>query len=661
MKKPMGKSRGKKVKGLVDEYNITIVITLIVLYIVSTKNKISSDVFVSIIALIQLFTGTITMLKTSTKEEKYIDCLAMGLIVMAIGTIISTNFIKSSIGFWTYMTYEMLIIPFSVVLYRAFNNKIEYFLMHFSILGAIMFYKYVESNAANLLEGDYFGFKNSFFSITIIVVLSLIIMCLVKENSFNKYKKTVAMVTVGLWVVNLVSMVEQNVGLKGLNSFFIIKVIVYIYLYRQIEQTFLVNAYDEAKNNCEEGLRVKSLLNHNLIEREKELTEINNTILKSEKRYEELIESISDGIIIFKDGNVDYINGQGIYLLIKNTKKDIMQLSLENILELFSIDWVSLKELKKGVIRKCEIRDFDDSIIFLEIILVNTTGNNFILLLKNITEEVNLNEVREKYTQEKTMFDVKSKFYSNVSHELRTPINVISSAIQLNEVFIENNQLNNLGNSNKVIKQNCLRLIRTINNFMDTNRITEGFLEANIQVHNIVSIIENVALASNKYIKMKNMNLVIDPEVEELYVACDKQHLERIMLNILSNTIKYGTSHGEIYIGITIEEDGAKVMVRNNNTPISKDDFDKVFEDFQKLDDTFSRNTEGSGLGLFLTKELVSLNNGRIEINSSEVDGNTFIIVLPFSYNGEEWVIEENYGINEMEEKVDIEFADIYF
>ena len=259
---------------------------------------------------------------------------------------------------------------------------------------------------------------------------------------------------------------------------------------------------------------------------------------------------------------------------------------------------------------------------------------------------------------------MKEEFYSNISHELRTPINVIYSALQLNDVYLANNQINKINKNNNVIMQNCLRLIRTINNFIDSNKLSEGYLDMHCKFYNIVEIVENVVISCNFYMKLKNTKLTYDPECEEIYLLCDKSHIERIMLNILSNSLKYGKDNGNIYVTTKIYNNESIVIeVVNDAESIPENKRKEIFDKFTKINTSLNRPSEGSGLGLYLTKGLVELHNGKISIDAGEEFGNIFKIILPYNTEIKKGVVIKNNDmeINNLNQKIDIEFSDIYF
>ncbi|MBX7414196.1 ATP-binding protein [Clostridium chauvoei] len=133
------------------------------------------------------------------------------------------------------------------------------------------------------------------------------------------------------------------------------------------------------------------------------------------------------------------------------------------------------------------------------------------------------------------------------------------------------------------------------------------------------------------------------------------------MLNILSNSLKHGEIGGKIEVSIKCLKDNIEIIVENNAKAIPEDKRRVIFDKFTKLDNSLARPSEGSGLGLFLTKNLVELNDGKIDLKTIGEDGNRFIINFP--YSDEKYVSYNDvlHEINQLEEKVDIEFSDIYF
>lgn len=261
---------------------------------------------------------------------------------------------------------------------------------------------------------------------------------------------------------------------------------------------------------------------------------------------------------------------------------------------------------------------------------------------------------------------LKTEFFANISHELRTPLNVIWSSVQLLQSI-------NLNSSNanydvnkylKIMNQNSLRLLRLINNLIDTTKIDGGYLSLNLSNDNIVYIVEEIALSSADYIKAHHITLIFDTEVEEKYMAFDADKLERIILNILSNAVKFTEKDGTIFVNLYDLGEKIQISIKDTGIGIPEDKLNSIFERFSQVDKSLSRRSEGSGIGLSLVKSLVEMQGGTIEVKSKLGEGSEFIIELPAILVEEkgdsrsEAAYESSYS--KYVERVQIEFSDIY-
>jgi Signal transduction histidine kinase len=261
---------------------------------------------------------------------------------------------------------------------------------------------------------------------------------------------------------------------------------------------------------------------------------------------------------------------------------------------------------------------------------------------------------------------LRTEFFANISHELRTPLNVILSTLQLlNMLMKKNSQLEEytLRKHLNVMKQNSLRLIRLINNLIDTTKIDSGFFESNIKNYNIVSIVEEITLSVADFISNKEILLEFDTDVEEKLVACDADMIERIMLNLLSNAIKFTDRKGKIYVNIHDKDQYISISVKDTGIGIPEDKLDLLFRRFRQVDKSLKRNHEGSGIGLSLVKSLVELHSGKVSVSSTLGEGTEFVVDLPANIISDadnkyekSTVPNTNYYV----ERIRVEFSDIY-
>lgn len=259
----------------------------------------------------------------------------------------------------------------------------------------------------------------------------------------------------------------------------------------------------------------------------------------------------------------------------------------------------------------------------------------------------------------------KSEFIANMSHELRTPLNINLSAIQLFELYFNNDW--DLGKEKisihmKSMKQNCLRLLRLVNNLIDTTKIEAGFYEPLFSSHNIVEVIEKIAFSISGYAKQKNIKLIFNSDVKEKLIVCDVDMIERIMLNLISNAIKF--TDNCINVDIYNRDFTVVIAVKDNGIGIEKDNHNIIFERYKQVSKILTRGTEGTGIGLALTKSLVEMLGGNITVKSEYGHGAEFIIELPVKQNTSEKQtfadVNDDIDNDKFTQKMNVEFSDIY-
>ncbi|QXM05775.1 hybrid sensor histidine kinase/response regulator [Crassaminicella indica] len=258
---------------------------------------------------------------------------------------------------------------------------------------------------------------------------------------------------------------------------------------------------------------------------------------------------------------------------------------------------------------------------------------------------------------------LQTEFFANISHEFRTPLNLIFSTIQLFELCMQDHLDIKENKYIKIMKQNCYRLLRLVNNLIDITKIDSGYFEIDLQNHNIVDIVENITLSISEYIERNDLKLIFDTDVEEKIIACDVDKIERIILNLLSNAIKFTKSGGNIIVKIYDKKEKVVISVKDTGKGIPKDKIDTIFERFMQIDKSLSRKREGSGIGLSLVKALVEMHGGEIFVKSEYGKGTEFIIELPAKVLPiEDEAIKKDDGYNEHNyiESINIEFSDIY-
>jgi signal transduction histidine kinase len=281
------------------------------------------------------------------------------------------------------------------------------------------------------------------------------------------------------------------------------------------------------------------------------------------------------------------------------------------------------------------------------------------------SKEIILTEKKRQLDEAIINDQLKTEFFSNISHELKTPLNIILSIIQLLHKYTDEKLITSeekdLYRYLYMMKQNSYRLIRLVNNLIDMTKIDAGYLNTDLKNYDIVTVVEDITQSVADYIKEKGLSITFDTNVEEKIIACDPDKIERIMLNLLSNSVKFSKPGSSIFVEVNDNDTEVEIKVLDTGIGLEKDKLEVIFERFAQVDKSLTRSHEGSGIGLSLVKSLVKLHGGKISVESEYGKGSVFTIVLPAN------ITEfKNQEISETElhaahvEKVNIEFSDIY-
>jgi signal transduction histidine kinase/ActR/RegA family two-component response regulator len=241
----------------------------------------------------------------------------------------------------------------------------------------------------------------------------------------------------------------------------------------------------------------------------------------------------------------------------------------------------------------------------------------------------------------------KSQFVANMSHELRSPLTAIvgfSSALSdglfgtLNEDQLD--ALKSVMNATEHLKD-------LINDVLDMARVESGKEEAKqskICLRELITQIQKLMMqtAAGKNIKIETTPI---PEGEDFSIWADSRHIRQILINIISNAVKYTPPGGHVTISPERVADKIKISVSDTGVGIPTSDRSKVFQEFSRLDDEYATQQVGTGLGLNLTKRLIELNSGSIDFKSEVGKGTTFFFLIPaFIESREESIV--NYEMN---------------
>ena len=381
-----------------------------------------------------------------------------------------------------------------------------------------------------------------------------------------------------------------------------------------------------------------------------DITELENTIMnieQSEKTYKLLLQTLPEGIVIVNPTTKKHIYRNEASIRMLKT------IGLEKLNESIK---TYLKEENYGNFRRFTIDKLNNVDISLAIVKREEEGSLIVVFrmldceFKSIQLEKELNRIKEKNK-------FKTEFLSNVAYDIKKPINKI---FETNNNLIENKgkyNSENINNHTRLVKQNCYRLIRLLNNVEYVSRIDNGTCTLELRKCDIVKLLENIVKISKTYTDKKGIDISFKSEVNKKILSLDIDKVEKIILNILSNAIKFTDTGGKIDINLYMHNEQVCISIKDTGIGIPKDKTEVIFENFEQLDTTLSRGCEGTGMGLSVVKKLANLNNIKINVESELNKGSEFIITLPNNIVSKNIKLQDKFA---QDEKIDIEFSDIY-
>ena len=358
----------------------------------------------------------------------------------------------------------------------------------------------------------------------------------------------------------------------------------------------------------------------------KELIDVYSSMLKvikkntfdlnsQESKTEIILEHMADGVIAFSTSRqVVHMNKAAMRMLNITESEDTFEKLCQKLNNNIDFDKIMYLPNYQSMEFKTQMGELALSIVFAPFFSDELNPMGIIMIVRNITDSVKTDNVRKE-------------FVANVSHELKTPLTSIrgySETIMNGDLTYQE-----IIKFSKVINQEANRMSRLVSDLLQLSRIDYNRVNWNKSTLNTVDILKKVCEKVRYEAEQKShkLELICTDKVPSIYA--DKDSIEQIVINILTNSIKYTPDGGLIRVYAGPIDDRVYIKVIDNGIGIPQKDLKRIFERFYRVDKARSRKMGGTGLGLSIVKEMVDGNNGTININSKLNEGTEVTMTFP--------------------------------
>jgi len=354
-------------------------------------------------------------------------------------------------------------------------------------------------------------------------------------------------------------------------------------------------------------------------------------LVKLEEKYRVLAETSADGVITVDPlGRLTYVN-PSFEKMCDRRKSQILATLFRDYLSDDSIYFFqqifidARKKDEKIENVELELVHLNGDIIPIEVNIAPLKKNGefvgMVCTIRNITERRKIEEELKKSER------LKTEFMNIAAHELKSPVTPIKGYLEL--IISDKEASNQVKDWAKVSLRNSERLLRLVNDILDVSRLDTDTMRFDMEKLNTVEILNEVAEDMRPAIEKKGLEFVVNIAKNLPNIMGDRYRLAQVLKNLMVNAIKF-TDNGSITLNANKEKNHIYISVQDSGVGISKDELKKIFTKFYQAYTGDDRKNEGTGLGLFICKEIIQKHEGDIWAESEIRQGSTFIIKLPY-------------------------------
>lgn len=392
------------------------------------------------------------------------------------------------------------------------------------------------------------------------------------------------------------------------------------------EKTIIINKTSFLENN-----KVNNLV---ILRDITSYTGLLDKIHASRKKYKSLVDAIPEGIYMcdIKSGKCIYANNKLFEIIEAKSLNDINNNDINNKISLSLSNYSDMFKFTRH-----KIKTSQGSELYVELGSITMEINSMVKgigIIRDITEQVKAENIEKEIRRKKIEYKQKNDFFVNMSHELKTPLNLITSTNQLVQSVYRDEIINNpkgeLARVTNIVKKQGYISLGLIENIITLTKLESDFYESSLDCYDIVSIVEDIVIELNKYIKNNDIEIVFDTYTEEKVINIDPYDIEKILLAMFSKVIKESKRNSVVYIYICDEGDNINIVIEN------KGGYNKHTNLSRQSKDTINMNID-------VAKSIIKLYNGSIAISKKDEDINIEINIKSNSkvdyYNKKERVL----------------------
>lgn len=365
-----------------------------------------------------------------------------------------------------------------------------------------------------------------------------------------------------------------------------------------------------------------------LVAASKIISERDMYLANDKDRFELLIENLKDGIIVLDNKNyIIFINkvAEEIFGVLKNEvinkQIDLEMYENSKFKNLTRVILLKTENTSDGFIKPVEVELLAPKQIPVQVYSINIHEKGNIISTMKVIRDI---------SREKEIEKIKSEFIFIAAHQLRTPLSAIKwvfSMIIGGDTGKITSEQKDILDKGKVATQ---RMIDLVNDLLSVSRIEEGKFDYNFEEISLYEIIQKIAVLEEGKIKEKELNFKIsDLDKNIPKIKGDKEKLLLVFQNIIENAINYTFKKGSVAINLKFEKENVTAEIEDNGAGIPKSQLNRLFNKFFRGSNVIRMQTEGTGLGLFIAKNIIDRHNGKIIVESEEGKGTKIIISFP--------------------------------